>query len=80
MDVYTEVHSAAGRCDILIKTDLYIYVMELKLDDTAENALQQIKDKGYLKPYMSDSRKKIAVGIAFSTVQRTVKEYKTKEL
>lgn len=80
VDVYTEVHSSAGRCDILVKTDLYIYVMELKLDGTAEDALQQIKDKGYLKPYGSDSRKKLAVGISFSSAQGTVRDYKTEEL
>ncbi|SEA47180.1 PD-(D/E)XK nuclease superfamily protein [Arachidicoccus rhizosphaerae] len=80
VDVYTEVHSATGRCDILVKTELYIYVMELKLNGTAEDALHQIKNKGYLKPYESDLRKKIAVGISFSSAQRTVNDYKTEEL
>lgn len=57
VDVYTEVHSAKGRCDVVVMTDRYIYVLELKLDGTAEEALQQIKEKGYLQPYTADKRK-----------------------
>lgn len=75
MDLYTEVHSAKGRCDILVKTDSYIYVLELKLDGTAGEALQQIVSKGYLQPYLADTRKKLAVGISFSSENREVAEY-----
>ena len=79
VDVYTEVHSARGRCDLFIKTELYIYVMELKLNGTAADALQQIKEKGYLQPYASDLRKKLAVGISFSSEEREVAEYLVEE-
>ena len=79
IDVYTEVHSAKGRCDILAMTDLYIYVLELKLDGTAEQALQQIKDKNYLQPYKADNRKKLAVGIAFSSEKRNAGAYLVEE-
>ncbi|GAB3366103.1 ATP-binding protein [Arachidicoccus ginsenosidivorans] len=80
VNVYTEVHSAMGRSDIMVKTDLYIYVLELKLDSTAAVALQQIKDKAYLAPYASDSRKKIAVGISFSSKDRKVEQFQFEEL
>ena len=79
VDVYTEVHSARGRCDILAKTNLYIYVMELKLEGTAADALRQIKEKKYLQPYTADPRKKIAVGISFSSKNREVQEFLTEE-
>jgi hypothetical protein len=72
---YTEVHSARGRSDILVRTDLYIYVIELKLDGTAAEALAQIKEKGYLQPYAADPRKKIAVGISFSSEKREAEEF-----
>ena len=75
VEVHTEVHSARGRCDVLVKTDGYIYVMELKLDGTAQEALDQIRATGYLQPYQSDPRKKIALGIAFSSAKRGVAEY-----
>lgn len=56
--VQAEQHSAKGRCDLLVKTENYIYAIELKLDGTAAEALTQIKEKGYLAPYAADPRKK----------------------
>ena len=80
MDVATEVHSAKGRCDILVKTARYIYVLELKLDGSAAEALEQIKQMGYLAPFAADSRKKLAVGLSFSSEKRAVVEYEVEEL
>lgn len=80
VDVTSEVHSARGRCDLLVNTEQFIYVMELKLDGTADEALQQIKRKGYLAPYVGDTRKKLAVGISFSSENREVAEYQIEEL
>lgn len=79
VDVQTEVHSHKGRCDILVKTDRYIYVIELKRDGTALEALAQVLELGYLAPYASDHRKKIALGISFSSENREVAEYSSKE-
>lgn len=78
--VQAEQHSASGRCDLLVRTDKYIYAIELKLDGTAAGALEQIKEKGYLKPYLSDPRKKLAVGISFSSEKREVAEYQIEVL
>ncbi len=80
VDVQTEVHSSKGRCDVLIKTADYIYVMELKRDGTAQEALEQIIDKNYLQPYEADKRKKLALGISFSSAERKVSEYLVKEV
>ncbi|UAY55497.1 ATP-binding protein [Arachidicoccus terrestris] len=80
IDMHTEVHSSKGRCDLLVKTGRYIYVMELKLDGTAEEALQQVIEKGYLQPYAADIRKKFAVGISFSSKKREIQSYLVKEL
>ena len=78
--VYPEQHSSKGRCDLLVLTDKYIYAIELKLDGTAAEALSQIKQKGYLEPYLSDTRKKLAVAVSFSSKQRAVSEYLVEEL
>ena len=74
--VYTQVRTAKGRMDILIKTDTTIYVMELKLDGTVEEALKQIDDKGYAIPYEADGRRIVKVGIRFSSEERTITEWK----
>lgn len=49
-----EVRTARGRADAVVKTPDYIYVFEFKLDGSAEQALRQIDEKGYLLPYTSD--------------------------
>jgi hypothetical protein len=80
LDVRSEVHSATGRCDILVFTDQYIFAIELKLNGTAVDALHQIFEKGYLRSYQLDERKKIAIGINFSSEKRTVEELQVKEM
>ena len=77
--VYTQVRTAKGRMDILMKTDTTIYVMELKLDGTVEEALKQIDDKGYAIPYEADGRRIVKVGIRFSSEERTITEWKIEE-
>jgi hypothetical protein len=80
LNVQSEVHSAKGRCDILVLTSQYIYALELKLNGTAEAALSQIIEKGYLDPYQADTRKKIAIGVNFSSETRAVEGYLVKEV
>ena len=60
------------------KTDLY--VMELKIDRPASEALAQIDQKGYLLPYEHDGRRLHKVGIAFSTGERTLSGWKVEEV
>lgn len=80
IDISTEVHSSKGRADIIVKTKRFIYALELKLDTSASEALAQIFEKGYLQPYMGDERKKLAIGIEFSSEQRNIADYRVKEL
>ncbi|QHS63166.1 ATP-binding protein [Chitinophaga agri] len=79
-DLQSEVHSATGRCDALILTQQYIYAIELKLNGNAQAALDQILEKGYLRPYGSDARKKIAIGINFSSEKRAVEDFLVREV
>ncbi len=81
MGFYTEVerHTSYGRMDIVIRTNDYIYVMELKLDGSAEAALQQIEDKGYAKPFAKDPQKLYKIGVNFSSATRGIEEYLIRE-
>ena len=56
-------------------TDLSPVPPEFKLNGSAQEALEQIKDKGYAKPYAADSRKIIALGINFSSEKGTIDEF-----
>lgn len=70
-----EVRTATGRADAVVKTADYIYVFEFKLNGTAQEALKQIDEKGYLLPYAVDSRKLVKVGVAFSAEKRNLGEW-----
>jgi len=63
----TEVKSAKGRADAVVKTPDFIYVFEFKLDEnaSAEAALAQINGKGYLIPFTADGRKLVKIGVEF---------------
>ncbi|MDR3267980.1 MAG: PD-(D/E)XK nuclease domain-containing protein, partial [Tannerella sp.] len=70
--VETEIKSARGRADAIVKTADAIYVFEFKMEAnaTAEDALKQIDAKGYLIPYMTDGRKLVKIGAEFSAEER----------
>ena len=70
-----EIRSARGRADAVVKTPAYIYIFEFKLNGTAEEALQQIDDKGYLIPYQADGRKLIKIGVEFSATERNISRW-----
>ncbi|WP_455587246.1 ATP-binding protein [Bacteroides sp.] len=70
-----EVRSARGRADAVVKTQKYIYVFEFKLNGTAEQALEQIDDKGYLIPYLADGREIVKVGVEFSAEKRNISRW-----
>ena len=73
--VHTQVKVAGGRTDMVIFMPDTIYVMELKVGDTAENALEQINDKGYATPYLTDGRKVVKVDVRFNPEKHTVDEW-----
>ena len=77
--IYTEKQQSEGRVDCIVETPDYIYIFEFKLDGTADEALQQIEDKGYARPYEADNRKLFKVGIVFSSETGTVNEFETIE-
>jgi hypothetical protein len=70
----TEVKSAEGRADAVVKTDDSIYVFEFKMHDkaTAEDALKQIDDNGYLIPYIADGRRLLKIGVEFSLEKKGI--------
>ena len=62
--------------DILIQTPDYIYILELKINQTADVALQQIEDKDYARPFAGDPRRLFKIGINFSTQTRRFDDWK----
>lgn len=75
--VVTELHSSKGRADCIVETDDYVYIFEFKRDKSADEALQQIEDKGYAKSYVADTRALIKVGVNFNSKEGSIDEWKT---
>ncbi len=74
--VQTERHTSNGRMDVVMQTSDYIYIIELKLDGTADEALKQIEDKQYASPFAMDERKIIKIGATFGSESRKIDEWK----
>ena len=77
MGFYTQVeyHTNNGRIDLVLQTPDYIYVMEFKLNGTAEEALRQINEKGYALPFEKDPRTLYKIGVNFSPETRNLDKW-----
>lgn len=73
--VKAEYHTSEGRIDLVLQTDHFVYVMEFKLEGTAEEALQQIHEKHYAQPFVADSRKLFKIGVNFSSETRNIEKW-----
>ncbi|WP_314646753.1 AAA family ATPase [Prevotella multiformis] len=78
MGFYIQVErpTANGRMDAIIQTADYVYIIECKLDKTADEALRQIEDNAYARPFAMDRRKLFKIGVNFSTKTRGIESYK----
>ncbi len=81
MGLYVQVerHTSRGRMDVTIQTRDYIYIMELKVDKSADEALKQIEDKQYAAPFAADPRKLFKVGGCFGSESKGIDEWKVVE-
>ena len=73
--VQAEYRTSRGRIDLLIGTDKYIYIIELKFEGSAEEALNQIQTKDYALPFATDGREIIRIGANVSRETRNIEEW-----
>ena len=73
--VKAEYHTSEGRVDLVLQTDKFIYVMEFKLNGTAEEALRQINEKHYALPFERDGRELFKIGVNFSAEMRNIEKW-----
>ncbi|MDE6522867.1 MAG: ATP-binding protein [Muribaculaceae bacterium] len=66
----TEVRNSDGRIDLVVKTNRFIYIIELKFNRSSQEAMEQIEEKQYALPYANDPRRIFKIGINFSTSTR----------
>ena len=77
MNVYarTQVKCHGGRIDFVVKMPETIYVFELKVNGTAQEAIDQINSKGYALPYQTEGHRTVKVGVQFNRNTMTVEDY-----
>ncbi len=77
LNVYaqTQVKCHGGRIDFVVQMPDATYVFELKVNGTAQEAIDQINSKGYALPYQSEGKKVVKVGVQFDRDTMTVGEY-----
>jgi len=77
--IIVEQPTNIGRIDLVIQTKDTCFIIEFKINSTAEKAIKQIEDKKYYQPYVSLGKKIILIGITFDTKAKNTSavEYKT---
>ncbi|MBR6112805.1 MAG: ATP-binding protein [Paludibacteraceae bacterium] len=75
----SEVNTSKGRLDCILFAPKQIFIIEFKVDESAEKALAQINEKGYADPYHTDGRPIIKIGVNFSSEERTIEGWKVEE-
>ena len=74
-----EEDSAIGRADAVVYMPDAVFVFELKYDGSAEEAIRQIDEKGYLIPYSVDGKRLFKIGVNYDSTQRTIGDWIIKE-
>ena len=77
--IRVEEDSAIGRADAVVYMPDAVYVFELKYDGSAEDALKQIDEKGYLIPYSAEGKRLFKIGVNYDSNQRTLGDWIIKE-
>ena len=73
--VQAEYRTSRGRIDLLVGTDKYVYIIELKHDGTAEEALAQINSKDYDLPFAIDAREVVKIGANITSETRNLERW-----
>ena len=73
--IQAEYRTSRGRIDLLIGTDKYVYIIELKLDGSAEEALSQINAKDYALPFSVDGREVVKIGANVTSETRNLERW-----
>lgn len=79
LKVTAEKPISFGRTDLEIETEHFLYIFELKVDRTPEEAVEQILKKEYTLPHKYDNRKLFKIGINFSSEKRNIDGWKVLE-
>lgn len=75
-DPLSERSTNIGRIDVVLEMPKTTYILELKLDNSAEEALEQIHEKRYFTPYINRAKAIVLIGANFSSELRNISEWR----
>jgi hypothetical protein len=78
--VHSEVHTSDGRVDAVVETDTRVYILEFKLDRSAEEALAQIRTKKYYQAWWHLGKPVVGIGVNFSSETKNVEAWQAEEI
>ena len=70
--VQAEYRTSRGRIDLLVGTDRFVYIIELKIEGSAAEALAQIESRDYALPFATDGREIVKIGANVSKETRNI--------
>ena len=73
--VNTEDRTNLGRIDLVLESDTSVYLFELKVNSSAQAALEQIKEKKYYEKYLNIQKEVLIIGVNFSLEERNVTDW-----
>jgi hypothetical protein len=75
VEVCMEEPTSAGRIDMVVRTDKYVYVMEFKLNQSADKAMRQITDKHYADSYLGGPQQVFRIGVNFAEETKNIADW-----
>ena len=77
LTVHSEVTKHKGRLDLMAETEKFIYLMEFKLEESSDSAIEQIKNRAYAASYKNNPKQVVLVGVNFSKEERNIESWET---
>jgi len=74
--INVEETTTRGRIDVVIESEADVYIIEIKVDKSAEEALSQIKDKRYYAKYINTDKEIHIIGLNFASKDCQIAEWK----
>jgi hypothetical protein len=78
--VQSEVCTSDGRADCVVETNDRVYILEFKLDESAEAGLAQIRTKKYYQAWWQKGKPVTGVGVNFSSTTRNIEQWAAEEM
>ena len=79
-DPRSEMHTPIGRMDTVVITTDRIFLFEFKINESAQDAIQCIKDRNYAASLRHRNKPITAVGVSFSAKTKGIVEWDKAEL